>query len=344
MSGGFSSKSLEHVREFMLFGPMGGSGQDGDVTISANTTLVAPRQYNSLVINASTTLTPVAGIRFLAIAVKGTVTVNGSINADGKGGVGQAGTTGGTGIGPNVIGTFQPNGLALGGLPGSGGGGGGAGATNGGGTGGQLGANIEAPNLGTAAPGANILFQGFLATSSLGRVPGGVTNGGTGGAAGVVGGNGASPVDNTSAEVITFVQLLPWLTMFGLGSGGTGAGAGGGDGTNNGGNGGTGGAGGGFIYIECDTLVVNAGGNVSANGAIGGTGGNGAAGNAGGGGGGAGGGGGCVIIRYRNLTNSGTIAANGGAAGPAGTGAGTGKNGGAGGAGLAGTAYTIKVL
>lgn len=71
---------------------LGGTGIDGDVTITANTNLSGIKHYNNFTINAGVTVTIDQG-KPLIIFARGTVTINGTIEGDGKGGLG------GTGIG-----------------------------------------------------------------------------------------------------------------------------------------------------------------------------------------------------------------------------------------------------
>ena len=72
------------------FANYGGDGSDGDVTISVNTDISeSVKQYNTLTINAGITLTA----KNCIIGVKGKLTVNGTISANGGGYAGGTGAT-----------------------------------------------------------------------------------------------------------------------------------------------------------------------------------------------------------------------------------------------------------
>ena len=75
-----------------------GDGNDGDVTISSNTTLTSDIYYNNLTVNASTTLST-GGFR---VFVRGTLTLNGTIAHNGISG---SGTSAGNGAAKGSIGT-----------------------------------------------------------------------------------------------------------------------------------------------------------------------------------------------------------------------------------------------
>jgi len=79
--------------EFLYFG----DGVDGDVTLSTNTSIDEVKHYENLTINSGVTLTSTAASQAcLIVKVKGTLTINGTINMDAKGGAAGAGRTGGT--------------------------------------------------------------------------------------------------------------------------------------------------------------------------------------------------------------------------------------------------------
>ena len=128
----------DHVHPRTPNGGLFGDGSDGNVTISATTTLTRDMYYNDLTINAGQWL-HAGGYR---IFVAGTLTNNGHIDADGGAasgttagvaavgnilGNGFAGAAGTTGSGAGTAGTSTTSSL------GGAGGAGGAGGTNGGG-------------------------------------------------------------------------------------------------------------------------------------------------------------------------------------------------------------------
>ena len=148
----------------------------------------------------------------------------------------------------------------------------------------------------------------------------GVGNGGAGGAGASGTGGGAGLASSTIQTFFYTPAALQAATLSAVQlRGGAGGGGGGGDATNKGGGGG---GGGGVLPIFAKTVVVQAGGVISASGGAGAAG---VAGNTGGGGGG--GSGLLVIYTLTALTNNGTIKAVGGALG---AGSGTGANGAAG--------------
>lgn len=128
-----SGGSLHAKVAFGLLNPFtpysfGGNGVDGDVVVSANTTIGGIKQYNNLTVNAGATLACETGT---IILVKNTLTVNGLITSSGKGGAGgaAAGYTGnngfdgagfcGSGGGGGQRTTGAPQNTALGGNGGS---------------------------------------------------------------------------------------------------------------------------------------------------------------------------------------------------------------------------------
>ena len=309
-----------------------GNGVDGDVTISADTTLSETKYYDNLTINACKTLD--TSISPQIIFVRETLTISGTISSIGQGAAGGAGGAGGTSTYYNSAG---------------------AGAVGSSGTG--------ATNL--AAPGG---AGGTSATcGSAGSSPGGAGSGGGSGAGGPGGAGGQGPgstagkdgdmtaksggsggssatTDRSPNNIIEYLGSKS--NLIGAGGGGGGGtssggpgGMGGGDsqpnspaGGNggNGGAGGTGGAGGGTLIIAAQNVIINASGSVKAEGATGGDGGDGGIGSVGAYGhgvwAGGGGGGGFLGLYYFSLTNNGTLSVAAGGVGTAGSG-------GAGGAG-----------
>ena len=263
-----------------------GTGEDGNVTIAANTTLVSQttgsaqwKQYENLTINAGVTVTLTGGIIF----VKGTLTLNGILANNGGNATGTSSGGGTSSTGPYSMTT--PN----------------AGANSGTGAG-QAGSP-------TTNPFQNMIF----AFGGAGGV-GGSGASGAGGAAGV-----APVINNSNSDAQS--RMLTVLTtgilvsrqqspMFQGGSG-RGGGSGAGDGTNTGSPGGGGGG--------CTIIIAN---RIAGTGTIECKGGNGntrAVGNCGGGGGG---GGGFVGIVTNSTTQPWTLVVTGGTGG-AGIGTGT---------------------
>lgn len=317
---------------------LGGTGGDGDVTITTDTTLYGIKHYNNFTINAGVTVTvekvsagagtvstttvtatfsSAHGLKVgdrirltsgaqanetrvvtridsaitvtlrsafsanqtnqnwnrietgipLIIFARGTVTINGTINADGAGGIGGENTdiTGVTNDGEDTIGG------------GSGGGGGGQASAVAG------------------AKGGYTSYYGIISAAG---------NGGDNS----VGGNGSA------APMSRLYYICPIDKMGGAGGGG--GGAGGTDGGQDGGDGG------GCIYIEAPNIVINNGAAITCNGTNGGN----TTSNYGAGGGG---GGGVIFLRYKSITNNGSLSVTGGTGGTSGTGY-AGGNGGAG--------------
>lgn len=270
-----------------------GDGSDGDVVISGNTTLTRDMYYDDLTVDSGITLSP-AGYR---IFVKGTLTVNGTIERNGI--VGGAGNSGNGGAG----GAALADGYLKGSLAGAAGGNGG-----------------NPPVVGT---------DGTAVSNALGTSAG--KNGGAGGQAGgnpgAAGGTGGA---STAANVklIANWHLATLLDIASSGStvkftnSGSSAGGGGGrdGGAGTGGGGGGGGSAGGILAIYAKTVVISATGVIQANGGAGGAGETQAGTDSGGGGGGGGGNGGIIVLSYNSLTNAGSITATGGAGGAGGTG------------------------
>lgn len=97
--------------------PLFGTGSDGDVTISTNTTLTSHKYYNNLTINAGISL----DVNNYCIFVKKTLTVNGIIHCNGNDAVTSTPGAGRTAI---LFGESGTGGTVVGGA-GAGGGGGG---------------------------------------------------------------------------------------------------------------------------------------------------------------------------------------------------------------------------
>jgi len=294
-----------------------GDGEDGDVTISANTTLTSDMYYNNLTIDAGVTLNT-GGYR---IFVKGTLTNNGTIerngNPGGTGGnaTGSAGGAGGTGA------SALSNGTLYGGLGGANGGTGGSGSN--------------------AFPGDTGVNQSNSLASN-GSSGGNGSSGLNGGNPGVGGSGGIATQTTQRINNYSFAVLFKKIddnTLSFITTSASGGGGGGGTDANDYGGGGGGAGGSGGVVMIVAKNITNTG-TISANGGVGGNGGNGE-GQAGGGGGGAGGSGGVLVIIYEMLTNNGTIEAAGGAGGVIGAG---GKNDGSpGNTGLAGKVIYLNV-
>lgn len=313
-----------------------GTGTDGAVTISVDTTLAADKYYTTLVVNNGINLSTAGYAVYANTSITnngGTIRNNGSVGsvggaAAGTGGTGGAGGAGGTGN------TFTA------GTTGSAGGNGRSG-------GGQAG------NAGTAGTAKNP----SLGSSGVAGGTGGV--GGSAGAGGAGGAGGAATAETvkvgfpftstlSSGGVINVpkafaasgsVSLAPLSTS--AGSGGGGGGSGSSTGTFHGGGGG-GGAGGTGGVIFLGAPVITNTGTIQSNGGTGGAGGGFTNEDAGNGGGGGGGDGGVIVLVYNTLNDSGTIQTAGGNGGAAGTGGGT--DGTAGTAGAAGKIYKAKMV
>ncbi len=261
------------IKSLVVFG----SGADGDVTISGNTSLTKDMFYNNLTVNNAITLNA-SGYR---IYVKGTLTNNGTIsNAGGNGGNSSAGA-GGTAGAAGATGSL---------------GGGAAGA-----------AGVFSSGNGACENGVN----GAAISSSVGSAGG---NGGgaqsanpaTGGTAGAVTASKVFPRVITLAD-----QMIETGSTIAIMKGGSG-GASGGSSCRSINNPvvqtGGGGGGGGIVFISALT-IINAG-SINANGGNAGTGSvttdTGAAGGSGGGGGG------FVYLRYSSKSGAGSVTATGG--------------------------------
>jgi len=333
-----------------------GDGDDGDVTISSNTTITRDMYYNNLTVDNTYTLKS-GGYR---IFVKDTLTNNGTISQAGNDG--SNGTNGGQPGNPFDAGVGGAGGAALtsgtvfGGYVGIAGGDGGLGGT-------EIGNPDGQPGSPGASVGANST-KGITGEDGVAGVAGG--RGGDGedptyddgpGGAGTAAGTNSGTIFNTPHNSFHCLRLfddLPTLTQLEVSaaSGGSGGGGGGGSGNSfsgtgpgGGGGGGAGGGGstGGILPIYA-RIIINAGtittkGGDGGDGGDGGNGGGGAtqydSGGGGGAGGGAGGNGGVALLVYSKLTDTGTITVVKGDGGSAGSG---GAKGGSGGEdGVAGT-------
>jgi len=120
---------------FVSFSPLVfGDGSLGNVTISSNTTLSAGTngikvlQYNNLTVNSGVYLEGNSADKVLVILVKDTLTINGTIRMDGRGGAGGAGGDVAYGGGAGAFGGGGGGGTGAGDRGGGGGGGGTAGS------------------------------------------------------------------------------------------------------------------------------------------------------------------------------------------------------------------------
>jgi hypothetical protein len=295
-----------------------GSGSDGDVTISGNTTLTSDMNYGNLTINNGITLST-GGYK---IRVKGISITTGTgkiINNGGAGGNASAGTAG-------TAGTKAP-GFSV--PPGHAGKDGGAGVSQGGGNAGTAGVNPTKALCDNAGAGGN--------------GGSGTFGGGGGGGAGT---DSATiynfPIDYANASLL--IDIQPTISAISPNAGsGSGGGGGGADtpGGMSGGGGGSGGSGG-YVWIAAKTIAE--GFNVESIGGAGGNGGDSTGGlSLGGGGGGAGGSGGTIILIYETI-GSYTFTVTGDTGGTGGSGYGGGvRNGYAGAAGGIGSSYLIQV-
>ena len=258
-----------------------GTGADGAVVISVNTTLTRDWNYTNLTINNNVTLTP-NGFR---IFVSGTLTFLGTGVIAANGG-NASGATAGTAA--NTAGT----------LPASY-----AGAT--GGAGGTSGGSGSAGEIGVSK------------TNSIGVS--GVAGGTATGAAAGTAGTATAAQNNPGLMTLYAITMGDYNGAFTLdatsGAGGGSASTGGTNGVAGGGSG----APGGIIFVFAQNIVtVNSNTYISANG---GTGANGSGGGSAGtsySGGGGGGSGGIVILGYISKTGTGVISVAGGTAGNAG--------------------------
>lgn len=357
-----------------------GDGNDGNVTISGDTTITEDMFYDDLTIDATKTLNT-GGFR---VHVKGTLTINGTIgrpgNAGGDGGnggngsAGVAGTAGSAGAAGAALADGSIEG-AVAATAGTVGGigqrdvGPGGGHTNGGNSGASTAGNGAAKSL-TDQDGVQGTTGG---TGGDADAPGG--SGGTAGAAGAAGTKSGTIFNkpNTGYAAWLLYDVYPAGDNLRSSAGSSGSSGGGGGasmaagfaGTEgcSGGGGGGGGAGGpgGLVAIYAKNVVVSGTGVIIADGGDGGNGGDGGdgyaagangacAGGGGGGGAGTGGSGGAILLIYSSFSNSGSVTAAAGSAGSAGNGGTkaevlfTATDGSAGNSGNAGNAGTIIQL
>lgn len=317
------------------FGNYFGSGADGDVTISSNTNITATqdgdmivKNYNSLTINSSCTLTTDNRCKGLLVYVKGNCTINGTLTMTARGAYADPVSAGVSSTGLRIIrrksGSTET--LSASDLAGCG-----SAATTAESNQGSIsgnGAIYTIPRTG-AAGGAQAGPGGDLPGNAGSSGTGGQTGGGGSGGANTgvhsgAGGDGTcfSGGVGSGGTIINQSDASDIGGPGGDGSSGynTGGGAGnpGGTGYNGGSNGGAG-SGGILILIVGGNLTIGASGVISANGVAGG------AGTYGGGGSG----GGSIIALYAGtLSNSGSLTATAGAGGSSAY-----RAGGAGGAG-----------
>jgi len=196
-----------------------GDGVDGDVTISINTTLTETKFYNNLTINAGITLD---GTSPQIIYVRNTLTVNGILNMDGKGGAGGAGGSPGAGGGGGINpGSGGPN---IGGVGSVGGSGGAGGVATNLAIAGSIGAS-PTPGAGGVAPAGTGIGSGGGAGG--GDVAG---DGAVGGTTGGLGGAAAPATSRTIRAVFEYLSKDTRVNLLGAGGGGSGGGSGGGGG------------------------------------------------------------------------------------------------------------------
>lgn len=308
-----------------------GSGADGDVTISVDTTLSRDMFYHNLTVINGVTLNTLG----YKVYCSGTLTNNGIISvAGGAGGRGgdASGVTGGVG------GTA---GVANGGTAGVAGGAGGS--SGGSGTNGTNGTSVN-PSLGV---------NGVAGGAGNNGSDGGPGNHGLGGSAGtataetvkaLLEGDYGNLTANAEVAKNLYIYLYGSTSGTALSTSAGSAGGGGGGATSSGGLGGGGGGGGGAsggkITIVASSIVNT--GRITATGGAGGAGGDSSSVSSGGGGGGGGGSGGVIFLIYKTLTDTGTITVAGGAGGALSSSGGIG-GGSAGTTGLTGTYYKLKL-
>ena len=255
-----------------------GTGADGNVTISTNTTLVADMNYNNLTINDGVTLNS-AGYKIYVKGILNTNTTGTISNAGGNGTYnGSTSTAGGAGGGTGTLGGG-----------GNGGASGAANGTNSGTTGSVTGGAVNTQTGGVGGIGGTVASGRGGAS---GGASGGTTN--TGSVQIYPGVEGLINVTNTSGT----------LLYGGSGGGGGGGGTGGED------AGGSGGGGGGGMMVVAFAITcsgfftVNGGNGANANGT-----------GAFGSGGGGGGAGFIIIVYYTNSMPFSHLTATGGTAG-----------------------------
>ncbi len=308
-----------------------GTGVDGTVTVSTNSTIARDMYYGNLTVSSNSTLNP-SGYR---IYVSSVLTINSGSR------IARVGNNASVAVGGVALSAGSLPG-ALGGLNGSAGGNG-----RDAGSGGAAGVDGN-PGL----EGTSVLTSiGGPGTTNTSQHSGAGGNGsGFGGGAAAIGGVGGSVIAavNPPYAFEGAMHLADMNTVFiqHNGSAGAGGAAGGGGGggagsatsaAGDGGIGGGAGGNGGMIAIYANTIINHATGGISVKGGDGGEGTNGAnatgdgatqQGGGGGGCGGSGGTGGVIVLVYKTLTQNGTFDISGGTYGTFGTG-GTGIGGGA---------------
>lgn len=309
-----------------------GSGSDGAITISTNTTLYSSMEYSTLTINTGITLSLSYGVH---ICVSGTLTNNGTIESEtpniqsvpagGSGGSGQGGNGGAGGLGGGICAIFCYTIAGTGSIKvladnGSNGGSGGSYDTG----------NNQSGNDGTDG---NQPWIFNVELSSTGDFAGKKGMGGTPATTGTkVGGATGNVIGQSLNSFFNYIVSCGKVNQMATGGGG----GEGGERYGNNGNitGASGGGGGSSIGVG------GAGGNGSPSAGTG-------QGASGGGGGGAGAGGILVLIALNDSSATQSLYANGGDGGDGGSGYGGAGGGGAGGGGvilqLTETQYTTDV-
>lgn len=317
-----------------------GDGDDGSLIVLNGQDVTLPADplgrnwyFEDLTIDEGGILTPIGetfdgDYAFYQIFVSGTLTINGTLHADGGNGDNGVGATPGANGAPRV-GNYGPGGGSVCG-----------------GNGGR----------GTSGIGASAVGQSIANTTNC-RSVFGYMGGGVGGAGGA-GGNGSAGGSVTDTYFFRLRSIFFLLTSYSShhgeiiapifgGAAGAGGGGGGRTGTAEGGAGGGGGGGGGTIWIAARNIVIGPTGLISANGGNGGNGANGTAGGGGdtAGGGGAGGaaGGGLIYLMFETLTNNGSMTVDAGSPGTGGSGVGGGADGGNGVVADAGQIYLLNM-
>ena len=326
------------------YAPFFGDGSDGDVTISADTSLSRDMYYNNLTVSTGYTLNP-NGYR---IFVKGTLTIQSGAKISRSGNDGTAGGAGtdapdysnaGVGGSAGVGGAALSDGSIKGAVAGQDGVAGVDGVTAGNSS------DIQG-NYGNYANNGVDVDKSLTGDGVAGGKggDGGAISGGVAAALGRSGGTAGvktGTVYNYPRIASSAYLLYDFLPSGESLKSSAGSGSGGGAASGNayspssqkvatGGSGGSGGSGspGGIVVIFAYKIIND--GEILAEGGKGGDGGDGGkgallsgsddggAGGSGGGGGGAGGSGGVIILVYNQLTNSGTISAAGGIGGKGG--------------------------
>jgi len=298
-----------------LFKVFGGDGSNGAIHVTANTNFSALTggtdnwylQATDFTVDPGVTLTVDTGWGF--IAVKGTCAIHGTINADGQGEQGGAGSAPSIGyVGANAEGIGGGTKYGAGGVPA---------------------AVCDIMKMSDNQVAGSQLPVAFALSGSGGGAGSGPNfQGGCGGGAGGAGGGGGagsgypgengSPISARKLKMLTgggaaeslmygYNQFLPFVVQFrGAGGGGAGSGM-------------RGGNGGGVIYFECETLSFD--GTLTVVGRKGDDGNTNCP-------GGGGGGGGVVLVRAKNMVaNAGAVTVTGGIGG---IGSGNGGSGGSG--------------